>query len=121
MPKDVDNYSAGFEYVYNYTDHLGSVRLSYSDIDGNGSIDPGTEIVQELNYYPFGLDHKGYNNVVNGVEYKYHTFQGQELNDELGLNWLSFKWRNHDPAIGRFMGIDPLAEQYNYQSPSPPV
>jgi hypothetical protein len=32
------------------------------------------------------------------------------------LNWDSFKWRNYDYAIGRFMSIDPLSEQYNYQS-----
>lgn len=47
--------------------------------------------------------------------YKY-KFQGQELQDELGLGWYSFKWRNYDPAIGRFMSIDPLSEKYAYQS-----
>jgi RHS repeat-associated protein len=43
-------------------------------------------------------------------------FQGQEHQDELGLNWDSFKWRNYDYAIGRFMSIDPLSEKYSYQS-----
>jgi hypothetical protein len=33
------------------------------------------------------------------------------------LNWDSFKWRNYDYAIGRFMCIDPLAEKYTYNSP----
>lgn len=47
--------------------------------------------------------------------YKY-KFQGQERQDELGLNWDSFKWRNYDYAIGRFMSIDPLSEKYAYQS-----
>lgn len=47
-------------------------------------------------------------------QYKY---QGQERQDELGLNWDSFKWRNYDFAIGRFMSIDPLAEYYVYNSP----
>lgn len=32
-------------------------------------------------------------------------------------NWDSFKWRNYDFAIGRFMCIDPLAEKYAYNSP----
>ncbi|AMC09918.1 hypothetical protein Lupro_00995 [Lutibacter profundi] len=109
--------NGGFEYIYQYKDHLGNIRLSYSDADGNGSINAATEIVEENNYYPFGLKHKGYNNVVNGTENMYKTFQGQEINEELGLNWLSFKWRNHDPAIGRFMSVDPLAEQYSYQFP----
>ena len=104
-----------YDYVYQYKDHLGNIRLSYSDKDSNGSI-AQNEIVEENNYYPFGLKHKGYNNVINGTEYKYETFQGQELNDELGLNWLSFKWRNYDPEIGRFMSVDPLAEEFAYNS-----
>jgi len=41
---------------------------------------------------------------------------GQERQDELGLNWDSFKYRNYDYAIGRFMNIDPLAEDYPYMS-----
>ena len=44
-------------------------------------------------------------------------FQGQELQEELGLNWSSFRWRNADPAIGRFFNIDPLAENFYYNSP----
>ncbi len=46
-------------------------------------------------------------------QYKY---QGQERQDELNLNWDSFKWRNYDFAIGRFMSVDPLAEDYSYNS-----
>ena len=51
---------------------------------------------------------------VNAHKYKY---QGQERQDELGLNWDSFKWRNYDYAIGRFMSIDPLAEEYEDYTP----
>ncbi len=61
------------------------------------------------------MKHKGYNNAYSGgnaVGQKNKMFQGQKLDDELGLNWYSFKWRNHDPAIGRFFNIDPLAEDY---------
>jgi len=45
--------------------------------------------------------------------YKY-KYQGQERQEELNLNWDSFKYRNYDYAIGRFMSIDPLAEDYVY-------
>src|SRR5690554_4269172 len=55
---------------------------------------------------------KGYNSNIVGTENNYQTYQGQEINKELGLNWLSFKYRNYDPAIGRFMSIDPLTEEY---------
>lgn len=44
-----------------------------------------------------------------------NTFQDQEYEEETG--WVKFKWRNHDPAIGRFFNIDPLAEDYVYNSP----
>ena len=62
--------------------------------------------------YPFGLKHKGYNNVVNGVENNYKTFLGQEITKELGLNWLTFRHRNYMPEIGRFFGVDPVAADY---------
>ncbi|MGZ7223051.1 hypothetical protein ACXWPH_10650, partial [Streptococcus pyogenes] len=45
-------------YVYQYKDHLGNVRLSYADCNGDGEINPATEILEENNYYPFGLKHK---------------------------------------------------------------
>lgn len=62
------------------------------------------------------MKHHGYNNVINGADHPY-GFQEQEEQNELGLNWIGFKWRNHDPAIGRFFNIDPLAEKYKFNSP----
>ena len=53
---------------------------------------------------------------VNSVASKFQ-FQGQELQEDLGLEWVQFKWRNHDPATGRFFNIDPLAEKFVYNSP----
>ena len=107
----------GYDYVYQYKDHLGNVRLSYTDANGDGSIDPATEIIEENNYYPFGLEHNGYNNVINGTEYNYETFQGQEISKELGYNMLEFKYRHYDPAIARFVTIDPLTEDYTDWGP----
>jgi RHS repeat-associated protein len=103
------------DYVYQYKDHLGNVRLSYIDNNNDGVITPSTEIIEESNYYPFGLKHKGYNGNVssigNSVAQKWN-FLGQESNEELGLNWLTFRYRNYDAAIGRFFGVDPISEDY---------
>jgi len=117
-PMNIASLSQGFDYVYQYKDHLGNVRLSYADANGNGQI-ANNEIIEESNYYPFGLKHKGYNNIVNGTENNYYTYQGKELDESLGLDWLDFDARNYDPTIGRWMVIDPLAEipQNNYMSP----
>src|SRR5690606_366324 len=93
------------------------------------------KILEENHYYPFGLKHKIYagsikmdfkmDEELEGTarpEYVYtskynYKYQSQERQDELGLNWDSFKYRNYDYAIGRFMSIDPLAEKYVYNSP----
>jgi RHS repeat-associated protein len=47
-------------------------------------------------------------------QYKYN---GKEYQDELGLNFYDYGARNYDPALGRWMNIDPLAEKYYKNSP----
>src|SRR5690606_4766079 len=119
-----------YNYVFNYTDHLGNIRLRYAI----NPVNQWLEILEEDHYYPFGLKHKGYNaenyvfisfgsgpvqliptnpNVLETYKYK---FQGQERQDEFGLNWDSFKYRNYMPDIGRFWVVDPLAEDYVHNS-----
>jgi RHS repeat-associated protein len=50
------------------------------------------------------------------LENKKNKFQGQELDDDLGVNYYGFKWRNHDPQIGRFIQVDPLSDKYVHNS-----
>jgi RHS repeat-associated protein len=52
----------------------------------------------------------------NSLAQKY-MFGGKELNDELGLDWYDVDARNYDPALGRWMNLDPLAEQMRRHSP----
>jgi hypothetical protein len=100
-----------YSYVFNYTDHLGNVRLSYTKNPSTNVLD----IIEENNYYPFGLKHNGYNVDNFQPEYKYR-YQSQEFQDELGLNIYFFKFRMSDPAIGRFLQIDPLSPTYAHNS-----
>src|SRR5690606_28715251 len=116
-----------FNYVYNYTDHLGNIRLSYTKDPVSNELD----ILEENNYYPFGLKHKIYGGikkdylkeepgnggggairpgVVIDGPYNY-KFNGKELQDELGLGLYDYGARNYDPAVGRWNVIDPLADQ----------
>ncbi|OED41228.1 hypothetical protein AB832_03385 [Flavobacteriaceae bacterium (ex Bugula neritina AB1)] len=133
------NGNGGFDYIYQYLDHLGNIRLSYSDKDGDGKVDIvsckkgqvcddkgsedidgdgdyAMEILEEKNYYPFGLEHKGYNNTVSGVPHNY-SYNAKEFEQSLDLNTFDLGARQYDPAIGRFMVIDPMADFINNQSP----
>lgn len=127
-PVNSSNYSSGFNYVYQYKDHLGNIRLSYSDGNGNGSIQSGstyTEIIKENNYYPFGLTHKGYNEGGNtaigntaALRWRYNNkeLQDEDINGKT-LDWYDFGARNYDATLGRWMNIDPLAEKMRRHSP----
>ena len=114
-PINASDYNQGFNYVYQYKDQLGNIRLSYKNISLTST--PSLQIVEENNYYPFGLKHKGYNNVIVGTENNHFTYVGQELNESLDYNMLEMDWRHYDPAIGRFVGIDALAENYYSHTP----
>lgn len=116
-----------FDYVYQYKDHLGNIRLSYSDASGNGIIEIAantggnyTEIVEESNYYPFGLKHRGYNNVTssngNSVAQRW-GFTGKEHQNELNLGWIDITARNYNASLGRWMNLDPLSEKFVETSP----
>jgi len=104
------------KYIYNYTDHLGNVRLSYFN---NGS---GTEVLEENNYYPFGLKHGGYNQLAGNTAYQY-KYNGKELQTETGM--YDYGARFYMPDIGRWGVVDPLAEKmrrwssYNYAFDNP--
>src|SRR5690554_4039291 len=106
-----------FNYVFNYTDHLGNVRVSYTKDPQTGNL----KILDESHYYPFGLKHQEYQangfmtNPIQGViiapvvnnpfKYKYN---GKELQDELGLNMYDMDMRQYDPAIARWVVMDPV-------------
>src|SRR5690606_33649637 len=104
-----------FKYIYKYNDHLGNIRLSYTDNNGNGAIAvDGSEIISENNYYAFGMEHTGYNSTVLPIgsnKAQQYRYNGKELMEELGLNMYDFGARNYDPTLGRWMNIDPLAEK----------
>ena len=70
------------------------------------------DAVQKDDYFPFGLT---FNHWQKDPPENLYQFQGQEYQKETG--WSSFKWRNAMPELGRFFNVDPLAEDYLYNSP----
>ena len=130
-PEGYVNFDAGvFKYVYNYTDHLGNVRLSYTKNNTTGL----AVIMDENQYYPFGLKHSNYNTTVmklrgSNIQVAVGTagtvvmpknlylFGGKEFQDELGLDWYDFGARMLDRQLGIWRTPDPLAETSRRYSP----
>ncbi|MDQ0781336.1 DUF6443 domain-containing protein [Chryseobacterium sp. W4I1] len=145
IPTSEGYYDAlGNQYIYNFTDHLGNVRLSYTDTNKDGIIQPRQyywkqcdepsgpwvpvncidgwkpgEIVEVNNYYPFGLMHNYTATTKNAYQYKYN---GKEL-QETGM--YDYGARFYMPDIGRWGAADPKAElmrrwsPYNYAFDNP--
>lgn len=102
----------GYVYVYLSNDGEEEREVYFDDFKVEHVKSP---VIESSDYYPFGLTYNNYqreNSLINRKK-----FQSQEHVDDLGLNWDSFKWRNHQPDIGRFFNVDPLAEKYYYNSP----
>jgi len=58
-----------------------------------------------------GISSKAAGNLDNKVR-----FTSQLLDDDFGVNTYQMKWRTMDPQIGRFLQIDPLADEYVHNS-----
>ena len=99
------------QYEYDINDHAGNLRVTFRDSSGIA------KIVTKLDYDPWGLRLKGLDYYVNYQTFnKFKTFSGKQLHDDFGFNLLSYKFRFHDSALGRFISIDPLAEEYSHNS-----
>ncbi len=129
-----------FIYEYNIKDHLGNVRLTFSDKDDNGYITPfgvypgglgvslgavnyskfeGHEVIQENHYYPFGMGMEGSWDGLEQDPAQDYKYGGKELNSDLGLDWADYHNRWYDPSIGRFTSVDKLADHPNQIDKSP--
>ncbi len=99
------------QYEYNLTDHLGNVRVTFTD-DGNGN----AEILQEDHYYPFGLRMSGQHYTVPNINLvNKYLYNGKELQDQ--TNYYDYGFRQMDPQLGRWHVVDALAEMYLSTSP----
>ncbi len=107
----VDN--NGFLYIY-VSNETPNIDVFFDNLQVTQIRGP---ILEETHYYPFGLTMAGICSKAAGkTENKDKTFQGQKFDDDLGIDYDEFKWRNHDPQIGRFIEIDPLSADYEYNS-----
>jgi RHS repeat-associated protein len=66
-------------------------------------------------YSPFGVELDGRTVSLDGYRF---GFQNQEKDDEIKGegNSINYTFRMHDPRLGRFFAVDPLAPKYPYNS-----
>ncbi|TDW99184.1 DUF6443 domain-containing protein [Dinghuibacter silviterrae] len=102
-------------YIYIYVSNESAQDVFFDNLNVQYRRGPVTE---EEHYYPFGLTMSGISDhsLNFGDPQNKYLFVKQLLDDDLGLNWYQFKYRNQDPQIGRFLQIDPLASKYEYNS-----
>ena len=126
------------EYLFFLRDHLGSVRVVAR---------PDGKVVQVNHYYPYGMafagggmsGNAGAHPVEGGVSVaggsleiggetggmelarpgasQPYRFLGNELYTDSHLGLYDFSARMYDPALGRFLSVDPMAEGYRHLSP----
>jgi RHS repeat-associated protein len=124
----VKNEYSGFK-TYELSNHLGNVLTTVTDRKrarigfvavpvigfGIAVTHYQPEVTSISGYYPFGMITPDSLNRVS--EYRY-GFQGQEMDNEVKGegNSVNYKYRMHDPRIGRFFAVDPLAAKYPHNS-----
>ncbi|MCD9567117.1 RHS repeat domain-containing protein [Tenacibaculum maritimum] len=115
---------------YELANHLGNVINIVSDrkiIDDKGAnlydtpsgktnLSFNPEIIGYNDYYPFGMLVPNRHGQADSYSY---GFQGQEKDDEIKGegNSINYKYRMHDPRVGRFFAVDPMFHDYLWNSP----
>jgi len=106
---------------YELVDHLGNARAVVSDKklrQSDGSYEP--DVRQATAYYAFGQEQEG-RFVGLGVQpesYRY-GYNGKEKDQqgEWGLTSYDYGFRIYNPAIGKFLSVDPLTKDYPFYTP----
>ncbi len=94
------------QVMYFENDHLGSIRTVLNTA--------GT-VIERNDYYPFGMRHANASHMVTANNR--YKFNGKEDQTVGTLGLLDYGARMYDAFIGRWLGVDPLADSYYSISP----
>ncbi|MDW7692107.1 RHS repeat-associated core domain-containing protein [Flammeovirgaceae bacterium SG7u.111] len=72
-------------------------------------------VVQENHYYPYGMNMAGIER--QGAPDHIFQYNGKEKQEEFGLHWMDYGWRNYDATLGRWHVVDPLGHKASNLSP----
>jgi len=106
--------SVDWKFEWDVSDHLGNLRMVFSDINNDGSIDHNSEVIQRTDYYPYGMrrSHTEASSLYNTYQYN-----GIDHENAFGLDWNMATYRSMDGAIGSWGQVDPKAESFKSMSP----
>ncbi len=76
-----------------------------------------SEILAEYQYYPFGLQMKGDWQGNESLHREKYQYNGIEYVQDHGIDLNFATFRTLDPCIGRWLGVDPKAEDYLGMNP----
>gem|GEM_PF-2659705 len=108
----VNTGGGNYQQEYFVTDHLGNIRVAFR-VNTNGTLN----LTQVQNYYSFGKDMGDATMNYTASPQNQYKYSSKELQQELSLMNYDFGARHYDPRIGRWTGVDLLAETYENVSP----
>ncbi|MCG2792868.1 MAG: DUF6443 domain-containing protein [Weeksellaceae bacterium] len=97
-------------YIYQYKDHLGNVRSSYTK-NSAGAL----TILDRNDYYAFGMNMYTQTSVYDATGTPLNNKYNQKELQETGF--YDYGWRQYMPDLGRWFGMDKLSETYSSTSP----
>gem|GEM_PF-2152702 len=108
---------------FELSNHLGNVLVSITDRKNGVRLSTDTtlvdyylpDIASASDYYPFGMTMPGRSS--HSDKYRY-GFNGKEKDDDLhSLTAYDYGFRIYNPALGKFLSVDPLMKEYPWYTP----
>jgi RHS repeat-associated protein len=109
---DVNITESGYAFIW-VSNETENSKVWFDDLQ---IIHTESPIIQTDDYYPFGMNLASSYQRVDAVNnnFKYNGFEFQE---DLNLNLYDYQARYYDPALGRFINVDPAADLMRRHSP----
>ncbi|MFZ6010247.1 MAG: RHS repeat-associated core domain-containing protein [Bacteroidota bacterium] len=95
----------GYAYLYVSNEHPTFADSYFDDVK---MIHSPSVVVALNDYYSFGMTAQSATREQSLPNL--YLYNGKEIQDELDLGWYDYIARQYDPAIGRFLSVDPAAE-----------